>query len=379
MANTQQKAVQSSVSDSPIEKQLSSFLLENAPDGIVYLPDLEDFFESNDLSEPEQVELKKHLAQLGIKIAEPHEEPFNEEVPEEPDEEEIEEPEISENIKNNDYAIGNRDNFNFYLSQIGKYKLLTPEEEKSLGERISKGDKEAQEELYQANLRLVVAIAKNYRNNNMPLDDLVQEGNIGLGRAVQKFDYTKGTRFSTYATPWIKQSINRALADQGRTIRLPIHMVNQVSKVRKAQSKLTQTLGRDPTVEEVADAMPEYDEKDIRKILSVPLQTESLDQPVGDDGGSEAGDFVVDPDEDNSPTSLIDKEDQIATIKTGLDLLPEREKDIISLLYGLKDGNEHSLEEVGQIYGITRERVRQLREQAIDRMRKGLKGKNPND
>jgi len=272
------------------------------------------------------------------------------------------------------------DPLRFYLQQIGQYKLLTADEEKSLAKKATAGDIEAKDALINANLRLVVSIAKKYQSKGMPLQDLIQEGNLGLAHAVEKFDYRKGFRFSTYATLWIKQNINRALADQSRTIRVPVHMIAQISKVHRVQRELTQKLGREPTITEVDEAMPEYDERDINRILSVPMDTLSIDQPVGEgDDGSEIGDFIRDPDETSSPASAIDEQDAIETIKEGLEILPPREKEIIALLYGLKDGTEYSLEEVGKMYGLTRERIRQLREQALGRMRKGLKGKNPNE
>jgi RNA polymerase primary sigma factor len=272
------------------------------------------------------------------------------------------------------------DPLKLYLQQIGQYKLLTPEEEKDLAKRAKEGDLEAKDALINANLRLVVSIAKNYQSKGMPIQDLIQEGNLGLAHAVEKFDYTKGFRFSTYATWWIKQSITRALADQSRTIRVPVHMIAQISKVRKTQRELTQKLGREPTLSEVDDAMPEYDERDISRILSVPMDTVSLDAPVGEnDEGGEIGDFVRDPSSDDETSEGLDRQDTLETIQKGLEFLPPREKEIISLLFGLTDGHEYSLEEVGKKYGLTRERIRQLREQALARMRKGLKGNNPND
>lgn len=272
------------------------------------------------------------------------------------------------------------DPLKLYLQQIGQYKLLTAEEEKELAKRAKAGDTEAKDALINANLRLVVSIAKNYQSKGMPLQDLIQEGNLGLAHAVEKFDYSKGFRFSTYATWWIKQAITRALADQSRTIRVPVHMIAQISKVRKTQRELTQKLGREPTLAEVDEAMPEYDERDINRILSVPMDTISLDAPVGEnDEGGEIGDFVKDPDSDDEATSGLDREDQLGLIRKGLEYLPPREKEIITLLYGLGNDRPLSLEEVGQKYGLTRERIRQLREQALARMRKGLKGSNPND
>lgn len=288
--------------------------------------------------------------------------------------------EALETVKPNVPLEKTDDPLKLYLQQIGQYKLLNADEEKELAKRAKNGDTEAKDALINANLRLVVSIAKNYQSKGMPLQDLIQEGNLGLAHAVEKFDYTKGFRFSTYATWWIKQSITRALADQSRTIRVPVHMIAQISKVRKTQRELTQKLGREPTLSEVDEAMPEYDERDINRILSVPMDTISLDAPVGEnDEGGEIGDFVKDPDADDEATSGLDREDQLELIRKGLDYLPPREKEIITLLYGLGTSRAMSLEEVGQKYGLTRERIRQLREQALARMRKGLKGSNPND
>lgn len=276
-------------------------------------------------------------------------------------------------------APSGSDAINIYLRQIGQFPLLTAEQEKDLSKRIMAGDQEAKDALINANLRLVVAIAKNYVNSGMPFSDLIQEGNLGLERAAEKFDWKKGVRFSTYATLWIKQSIARALANQSRNIKIPLHMIAQVSKVRRTQRELTQQLGREPTIEEVSQAMPDYDEGDISRILAVPLETVSLDEPVSSDADSSPiGDFVKDQDEDSSPSASLDKEDELSVVKAGLAALDGREREIISLLYGIDDGQERSLEEVGQMYSITRERVRQIREAALAKMRRSLIGRNPN-
>jgi len=370
-----------------LDSLVSSFVAKAKPKGKIEEDDIIEASEDLDLSSDEFERLVGSLESLGIEITPSSKDDLlsnenGEEDGEETQNEDIKEPaDDSEPIAHplSDVEKTN-DPLKLYLQQIGQYKLLTADEEKTLAKKASEGDTEAKDSLINANLRLVVSIAKNYQSKGMPLQDLIQEGNLGLAHAVEKFDYRKGFRFSTYATLWIKQNINRALADQSRTIRVPVHMIAQISKVHRVQRELTQKFGREPTIGEVDEAMPEYDERDINRILSIPMDTLSIDQPVGEgDDGSEIGDFIRDPDEGSSPSSALDEQDAIETIKEGLEILPPREKEIIALLYGLKDGREYSLEEVGKMYGLTRERIRQLREQALGRMRKSLKGKNPNE
>ena len=257
-----------------------------------------------------------------------------------------------------------------YLKEIGKTPLLTTEEEKELAKRVEKGDAEARKRFIQANLRLVVSIAKRYVNRtpNLSILDLAQEGNIGLSRAVEKFDYRRGFKFSTYATWWIRQAITRALADQSRTIRIPVHMVETISKYTQTKRRLLQELGRDPLPEEIAVEMDLPVEK-IRHIQKISQEVVSLESPIGDeDEESNLSDFI--PDEKNLTPSQIASQTLLREkIREILGDLTPREQKILSLRFGLEDSITHTLEEVGKEFGVTRERIRQIEAKALSRVR----------
>ena len=262
------------------------------------------------------------------------------------------------------------DSIQIYLKEIGQYPLITASDEKDLARRIEKGDMEAKNLLARANLRLVVSIAKKYvgRSSDLTLLDLIQEGNLGLFKAVEKFDWTKGYKFSTYATWWIRQSITRALADQSRTIRIPVHMVETISKYKQVVRRLSQDLGREPLVEEIATDMNLEVEK-IHIIEQINQETVSLEQPIGDDDEkSTRGEFIADdkilrPDQDASRRILSDQ------IKEVLDTLTPKERKILELRYGLNDGIQHTLEEVGAEFSVTRERIRQIEAKVHEKLR----------
>lgn len=262
------------------------------------------------------------------------------------------------------------DSVQMYLREIGKIPLLTNEEERELARRIEAGDKEAANRLMDANLRLVVSIAKRYvgRSPNLTLMDLVQEGNIGLRRAVEKFDYRKGFKFSTYATWWIRQAVTRALADQSRTIRIPVHMVETISKYQQTVRRLTQELGREPLIDEIASEMHLEPEK-VLHIQKISQDTASLEAPVGDDDeDSVLGEFIEDvktlsPAQEAARMLLADQIREII-----VDLTP-REQKILSMRFGLDDGITHTLEEVGKEFGVTRERIRQIEAKALEKIR----------
>ncbi|MBC7869432.1 MAG: sigma-70 family RNA polymerase sigma factor [Chitinophagaceae bacterium] len=292
-------------------------------------------------------------------------------------------------------ALDSDDVVGLYLKEAGRVPLLNAQEEVSLAKRMEKADEAramlenygdrlpmddiytlrdtiydgemAQEHLIRANARLVISVAKKYIGRGVPFLDLIQEGNIGLIRATKKFDYRRGHKFSTYATWWIRQAVSRAVADQGRTIRVPVHMGDQLNRMRRVQMRLTQELGRDPNIDELAVGMETTPDK-IENLIEIARRPVSLETPIDEDGDSTFGDFVEDV---NSPAPA----EEVATnllheqLKTALDRLPPREAQILRLRYGLEDGRVYTLEEVGQTIGVTRERVRQLEAQALNRLR----------
>ncbi|MCP4049950.1 MAG: RNA polymerase sigma factor RpoD [bacterium] len=259
------------------------------------------------------------------------------------------------------------DSVKMYLREIGTIDLLTQEEEVELAKRVELGDLEAKQKLINANLRLVVSIAKKYTGQGLLFLDLIQEGNTGLIRAAEKFDYTKGFKFSTYATWWIKQGITRAIADQSRTIRVPVHMVETIYKVKKASRVLMQDLGRKPTDEEIAQKteLPFEAIIAIRKYSQVPL---SLEMPIGDEDSSQLGDFIEDRNID-APDNITMRNILREELIKSMDILTEREQMILKLRFGFDDGRPRTLEEVGRVYNVTRERIRQIEEKALRKLR----------
>ena len=264
-----------------------------------------------------------------------------------------------------------------YLKEIGKVPLLTPEEEIDLAMRIADNDPDAKKRLEEANLRLVVSIAKRYGGRGMQFLDLIQEGNLGLIKAVEKFDYTKGFKFSTYATWWIRQAITRAIADQARTIRIPVHMVETINKVKKTNSLLLHKNGREPTAEEIAAEIGMSVEK-VREILRVAQEPVSLETPIGEEEDSHLGDFI--PDEDalapaDAASQLLLKEALSSVLKT----LTPREAKVLTLRFGLEDGHPKTLEEVGAEFNVTRERIRQIEAKALRKLRHPQRSKKLRD
>jgi len=261
------------------------------------------------------------------------------------------------------------DSIQMYLREIGKVPLLTGEEEISLAQRIGKGDAAARKKLTEANLRLVVSIAKKYMGRNLGLLDLIQEGNLGLFRAVEKFDWTKGYKFSTYATWWIRQAITRALADQSRTIRIPVHMVETLNKYAQAERSLVQDLGREPLPEEIAAEMGIEVEK-VYHLKKISQETVSIDSPVGEDEGEDSslGDFIVDEDT-TKPNEVAGRQILKEYVGGILQDLDPREQKILKMRFGLEDGVTHTLEEVGEEFGVTRERIRQIESKALEKIR----------
>ncbi len=264
-------------------------------------------------------------------------------------------------------SISVDDPVRMYLKEMGKVPLLSADEEIEIAQRVEKGDEKAKEKLAEANLRLVVSIAKRYVGRGMLFLDLIQEGNLGLIKAVEKFDYTKGYKFSTYATWWIRQAITRAIADQARTIRIPVHMVETIHKLSRVKRQLVQSLGRDPLPEEIAEAMDVSVER-VREIIKIAQDPVSLETPIGEEEDSHLGDFIQDehipvPADEAAHTLLREQLEKV------MDTLSEREQKVLALRFGLEDGKPHTLEEVGREFQVTRERIRQIEAKALRKLR----------
>ncbi|MBQ9886633.1 MAG: RNA polymerase sigma factor RpoD [Lachnospiraceae bacterium] len=274
-------------------------------------------------------------------------------------------------------GIGTEDPVRMYLKEIGTVPLLTNEEELKLAQLKAEGDQKAKERLIEANLRLVVSIAKRYTGRGMSFLDLVQEGNLGLIKGVEKFDYTKGYKLSTYATWWIRQSVTRALADQARTIRVPVHMVETINKMSKMQRKLTLELGYEPSVSELASALDMTEEK-VMEIMQIAREPASLETPIGEEDDSNLGDFVADSNA-VTPEGNIESVMLREHIDTLLEDLKDRERQVIVLRFGLEDGHPRTLEEVGKEFNVTRERIRQIEAKALRKLRNPVRSKRIRD
>ncbi len=277
------------------------------------------------------------------------------------EEEELADPEeLSESLSVNDPV-------RMYLKEIGKIPLLNPEQEQETAKRMQQGDENARKTMVESNLRLVVSIAKRYVGRGMPFLDLIQEGNLGLIKAVQKFDYTKGYKFSTYATWWIRQSISRAIADHSRTIRIPVHMVDTISRVSRTSHELVQELGREASPREIAEKLNMPVER-VEEIMRVSLEPISLQTPVGDEDDTNLGDFIQD-DISQGPAEIVSQAMLREQISLVLKTLTSREEQVLRLRYGLEDGRMHTLEEVGEAFQVTRERIRQIEAKALRKIR----------
>ncbi len=284
-----------------------------------------------------------------------------------------------------DYSLDNlaipgikiNDPVRMYLKEIGRVPLLSAEEEIEFAKRIEQGDEESKRRLAEANLRLVVSIAKRYVGRGMLFLDLIQEGNMGLIKAVEKFDYRKGYKFSTYATWWIRQAITRAIADQARTIRIPVHMVETINKLIRVSRQLLQDLGREPLPEEIAEEMSLSTEK-VREIMKIAQEPVSLETPIGEEDDSHLGDFIEDQ-EALAPSDAAAYELLKEQLEDVLDTLTEREENVLRLRFGLDDGRTRTLEEVGKVFGVTRERIRQIEAKALRKLRHPSRSKRLKD
>lgn len=327
-----------------------------------------EFFQDIDLDTNKLERIYDFLEKQGIDILRFQKEKEADDLLIEPDDADLEEEEDIENIDLSvPDSVGVDDPVRMYLKEIGKVPLLTTEQEVALAKRMGEGDEEAKKELAEANLRLVVSIAKRYVGRGMQFLDLIQEGNLGLIKAVEKFDYTKGYKFSTYATWWIRQAITRAIADQARTIRIPVHMVETINRLLRAQRQLVQDLGREPTLEELSKYM-ELPISRVREIQKISQEPVSLETPIGEEDDSHLGDFIQD---ENMPVPMdaaaftLLREQLIEVLGS----LTEREQKVLRLRFGLDDGRARTLEEVGKEFNVTRERIRQIEAKALRKLR----------
>ncbi|NLJ34206.1 MAG: RNA polymerase sigma factor RpoD [Firmicutes bacterium] len=354
----------------PKLKNLDELLAKGKKQGQLTYNEIMDLLQDVEL-DPDQIDgIYEALTELGIEVVdeEDQEKEEDDDVKTSPEEEtEIAVPE----------GIAIDDPVRMYLKEIGRVPLLTAEEEVDLAKRMELGDEVAKRDLAEANLRLVVSIAKRYVGRGMLFLDLIQEGNLGLLKAVEKFDYTKGYKFSTYATWWIRQAITRAIADQARTIRIPVHMVETINKLVRVSRHLLQELGRDPLPEEIAAEMGITEEK-VREVMKIAQEPVSLETPIGEEEDSHLGDFI----EDHDALSPVDAasfallREQLEDV---LETLTPREKKVLRLRFGIDDGRARTLEEVGQIFGVTRERIRQIEAKALRKLRHPSRSKKLKD
>lgn len=357
-------------------EEIKQYLLEQSKnENEINEKDVIDIATKNHLSEDEEEDLFNWIQENDeiLMSGEDEEDELDEE--DEDEEEEGDEEEDSEETSSQVERKKSFDSMKAYLQEIGAVDRLSPEEEIEIGRRAAQGDPEAKEIMINANLRLVVAMARKFLNRGLSYQDLIQEGNIGLMRAVEKFDPDKGFRFSTYATWWIRQSLTRAIADQSRDIRIPVHTTEQIYKIKKIQRELFQEFNREPTPEEIAEKIPGMDAAKVTDLLSVSQDTISLESPTGDEEDSTLGDFIKD-DSIKGPEDVFKSEALKDQIDKVLKELPEREEAIVRMRFGLDGtGTVKTLDEVGKIYGITKERVRQIENKAMRRLKMIIKTK----
>lgn len=368
MANEQHTEMETELSLDQVKDQLIE--LGKKQSTLTY-KDIMDRLSSFD-QDPEQIdEFFESLADMGIEV-------LNENEGEEDSEESRGQDDYgAENDLSLPPGVKINDPVRMYLKEIGRVPLLSAEDEVELAKRIEEGDEEAKRRLAEANLRLVVSIAKRYVGRGMLFLDLIQEGNMGLIKAVEKFDYDKGFKFSTYATWWIRQAITRAIADQARTIRIPVHMVETINKLVRVSRQLLQELGREPTPEEIAQEM-ELSVDKVREIMKIAQEPVSLETPIGEEDDSHLGDFIEDQ-EALAPSDAAAYELLKEQLEDVLDTLTEREENVLRLRFGLDDGRTRTLEEVGKVFGVTRERIRQIEAKALRKLRHPSRSKRLKD
>ncbi|MFQ3542746.1 RNA polymerase sigma factor RpoD [Halobacillus rhizosphaerae] len=338
--------------------------------GVLAYEEVADKLSSFELDSDQMDEFYEHLTEQGVEvIGDSDQDPSMQQINKE-EEFDLNDLSVPPGVKINDPV-------RMYLKEIGRVNLLAAKDEISLAQRIENGDEEAKRDLAEANLRLVVSIAKRYVGRGMLFLDLIQEGNMGLIKAVEKFDYRKGYKFSTYATWWIRQAITRAIADQARTIRIPVHMVETINKLIRVQRQLLQDLGREPTPEEIAQDMELTPDK-VREILKIAQEPVSLETPIGEEDDSHLGDFIEDQ-EATSPSDHAAYELLKEQLEDVLDTLTDREENVLRLRFGLDDGRTRTLEEVGKVFGVTRERIRQIEAKALRKLRHPSRSKRLKD
>ncbi|OUQ11247.1 RNA polymerase sigma factor RpoD [Enterococcus cecorum] len=358
------------------EQAVDQFIRENRYKGQVLYDDL-----SNQLVVPYSLDsdamdqLIQKVEDSGISVVDENGEPSIHSL--KSNQKHAEEEEVDDRDLSAPTGVKINDPVRMYLKEIGRVPLLTADEEVTLALKIEQGDQEAKQRLAEANLRLVVSIAKRYVGRGMQFLDLIQEGNMGLMKAVEKFDYRKGFKFSTYATWWIRQAITRAIADQARTIRIPVHMVETINKLIRIQRQLLQELGKEPTPEQIAEKMEMPTEK-VREILKIAQEPVSLETPIGEEDDSHLGDFIEDQ-EATSPAEHAAYELLKEQLEDVLDTLTDREENVLRLRFGIDDGRTRTLEEVGKVFGVTRERIRQIEAKALRKLRHPSRSKQLKD
>lgn len=358
------------------EQAVDQFIRENRYKGQVLYDDL-----SNQLVVPYSLDadamdqLIQKVEDSGISVVDENGEPSIHSL--KSNQKHAEEEEVDDRDLSAPTGVKINDPVRMYLKEIGRVPLLTADEEVSLALKIEQGDQEAKQRLAEANLRLVVSIAKRYVGRGMQFLDLIQEGNMGLMKAVEKFDHRKGFKFSTYATWWIRQAITRAIADQARTIRIPVHMVETINKLIRIQRQLLQELGKEPTPEQIAEKMEMPTEK-VREILKIAQEPVSLETPIGEEDDSHLGDFIEDQ-EATSPAEHAAYELLKEQLEDVLDTLTDREENVLRLRFGIDDGRTRTLEEVGKLFGVTRERIRQIEAKALRKLRHPSRSKQLKD
>jgi len=336
--------------DAAVAAVMRTLIREGRDKGSLTYDDIVAAFEDHELGHGELERFLSDLTERGIEVIE------------------SERPEVEPETTAIDLTIDpSLDSLRMYLREIGRVPLLTAGQEVSLAKRIERGDMRAKDEMIEANLRLVVSIAKGYLGRGLSFLDLIQEGSLGLIRAVEKFDYRRGYKFSTYATWWIRQAVTRAIADKARTIRIPVHMVEKLNRVVQMERQMTQNLGREPRSEELAAEL-RIDLGEVRELLRLAQQPISLERPVGEDEDSSLGDFV----EDDAAPSPFDEASRVlreTDIRRALDTLPERERQVLELRFGLTGDQPRTLEEVGREFGVTRERIRQIENNTLRKLK----------